>query len=72
MAGNVWEWTSSLYKPYPYDATDGREDMASSGNRVLRGGSWFNLDDYVRSAYRANDAPDGIDNSVGFRCARSP
>ena len=39
MAGNVFEWVSSLNKAYPYDAADGREDVISSGNRVIRGGA---------------------------------
>ena len=34
MAGNVWEWVSSLYKSYPYDAEDGREDLAIADSRV--------------------------------------
>jgi len=72
MAGNVWEWVSSLYKPYPYDANDGRENLNSSGDRVLRGGSWVNLDINLRSALRAFGDPTYSDISVGFRCARSP
>ncbi len=40
MAGNVWEWTHSLYKSYPYRVDDGREDEAASGYRVVRGGSF--------------------------------
>src|SRR5262245_5389183 len=27
MAGNGWEWVSSAYRPYPYNAADGREEM---------------------------------------------
>jgi eukaryotic-like serine/threonine-protein kinase len=69
MAGNVWEWTSSLYKEYPYDAADGREDVEASGFRVVRGGSWSFYDWYLRSAFRSRLYPDDSDLDDGFRCA---
>ena len=41
MAGNVSEWTSSIYKPYPYVGDDGREDMSDKdARRVARGAAW--------------------------------
>ena len=38
MLGGVWEWCSSLDRPYPYNAADGREDPGAAGLRILRGG----------------------------------
>jgi formylglycine-generating enzyme required for sulfatase activity len=43
MAGNVWEWTLSLLKDYPYDPKDGREDAQAEGRRRLRGGAFFDI-----------------------------
>ncbi len=71
VAGNVWEWASSLYKSYPYDREDGREDLAAVGRRVVRGGSWGHDQWFVRAANRLDDGPFRADHYVGFRCARS-
>ncbi len=72
MAGNVWEWVSSLYMSYPYDVSDGREDTSSSDARVLRGGSWYAGVSGLRSADRLYYYPTNSGSYIGFRCARSP
>jgi formylglycine-generating enzyme required for sulfatase activity len=67
MSGNVWEWTRSLLKPYPYDPGDGREDLTKDGHRVVRGGSFFNDVSTLRVACRNDDDP-GLQNYyLGFR-----
>ncbi len=73
LSGNVWEWVSSLYRPYPYDAKDGRESISDTNSaRVLRGGSWLNTDpSYFRAALRNNRGPSYRYVYFGFRCARS-
>ena len=38
LAGNAWEWTTSAYREYPYDADDGREDDPSPGRASCAGG----------------------------------
>jgi formylglycine-generating enzyme required for sulfatase activity len=72
MAGNVWEWTNSLFKGYPYDPKDGREDPNDSGSRVLRGGSFLYGAWDARCAYRVGLLPDLWNDDYGFRIGVSP
>ena len=80
LAGNVFEWVSSIYKPYPYVATDGRENPDDSTSlRSLRGGAMSNLDGdlgpsniQMRSSTRNAQKPDwNLLQDTGLRCARS-
>ena len=73
MAGNVREWTSSLYVPYPYDPDDGREDPGDPDTpsvRVMRGGSWGSVEELVRSSGRLRRESDERSYFDGIRCAR--
>jgi serine/threonine-protein kinase len=78
MAGNVWEWTRSLWgmqaaKPefgYPYSTREAeREDLRAGQDvrRVLRGGSFNNLARDVRCASRHADLPGASGDRRGFR-----
>jgi formylglycine-generating enzyme required for sulfatase activity len=72
MTGNVWEWTRSEYRPYPYDANDGREDLSNLQQKsfTLRGDSWYEIPIYLRAANRYVNSPDYRIVYVGFRLAR--
>ena len=67
MSGNVWEWTCSLYKGYPYKSGDGREELESKESRMLRGGSWYVDHRYIRCANRFRLVPAYFLFSIGFR-----
>ena len=71
MSGNVWEWTHSLKRPYPYKADDGREDESVEGARTLRGGSFVGDGGYARCAYRF-DYDFTLLYYNGFRVAAAP
>jgi len=71
LAGNAWEWTSSLYRPYPYSATDGREDLTIRRHRVMRGGSYHFGERYVRTTHRHHFAMHLRLDFVGLRVAAS-
>jgi formylglycine-generating enzyme required for sulfatase activity len=72
MAGNVWEWCSSLYVDYPYDTGDGREDLEAGAPRVVRGGSWDLSQSNARCAFRLSYVPDDWDPDFGFRIVVAP
>jgi formylglycine-generating enzyme required for sulfatase activity len=67
MAGNVWEWTRSLWRPYPYVADDGREQEAPAGLRVVRGGSYDCAAHQVRCSNRSAINPAYGYDDVGMR-----
>jgi len=67
MHGNVWEWTRSSHRPYPYDETDGRNDLKNSEKKVVRGGSWYDRPYRATSSYRLPYRPYQKIFNVGFR-----
>jgi formylglycine-generating enzyme required for sulfatase activity len=67
MTGNVWEWTSSLYRKYPYRTDEEREDARASGRWVLRGGSFRYLERLARCSGRGHLGPSHRWHYHGFR-----
>jgi len=63
MAGNVWEWTASLFATY--------DGTRSEDKRVLRGGSWGGGDARTeRTTQRFRLGPEAKAQFLGLRCAR--
>ena len=69
MHGNAWEWCQDKYHDtYQGAPTDGSAwESGDSPNRVLRGGSWANYAQSLRSADHAAGSPDNRYNFLGFR-----
>lgn len=64
MTGNVWEWTSSWFAPYPGEAAKGQF-------KVYRGGSWSRrFAKWMRNDLRNRYKVDEHSGAVGFRCAQ--
>lgn len=75
MAGSMLEWTSSLDRPYPYRSDDGRENLSTPGERIVRGGNYI-FDDTPDKLVAWNRTfawrnPATGHRQIGFRCAAS-
>jgi iron(II)-dependent oxidoreductase len=74
LLGDVWEWTSSDFGPYPgfeaFPYAEYSEVFFGGGYKVLRGGSWATHPAAVRITFRNWDFPVRRQIFAGFRTAR--
>jgi len=73
MAGQVWEWTTSISQPYPYDPHDGREHLATTAPRMARGGSSASPAERLTATSREMISPARQATGhayIGFRCVK--
>lgn len=74
LIGDVWEWTSSDFEPYPgfeaFPYAEYSEVFLSGDYKVLRGGSFGTDEVACRGTFRNWDHPIRRQIFAGFRCAR--
>jgi iron(II)-dependent oxidoreductase len=74
LIGDVWEWTSSGWHPYPgftvFPYPEYSQVFFGGDYRVLRGGSFGTDASAIRATFRNWDHPIRRQIFSGFRCAR--
>jgi formylglycine-generating enzyme required for sulfatase activity len=69
MHGNVWEWVTDWYGPYPQEDLLDPTGPPSGEQRIVRGGSWQSDAGAARCGTRSSRDPATPDPAVGFRVA---
>lgn len=69
VAGNVGEWTSSPWQPYPFLSGDTPPVEQSTSSRITRGGAWDASALMARAATRGGAHPLAVADIIGFRLA---
>ena len=67
MSGNVWEWTSSPFQPYPYTLDDDRANLDADALWVIRGGGFGDEARLIRATARGGADPGARRAFIGFR-----
>ena len=81
MAGNVAEWTSTVYTASGVAAMNdlnpelkynaAKEDPYRLKKKSVRGGSWKDPESFIRSAWRSWEYQNQPRSFIGFRCVRT-
>ena len=73
MTGNVWEWTLDAYDSNAYSRSERKDPWVKEGRRrVVRGGSWNDLQRFCRPTNRDHHEADIKGDILGFRIVLAP
>ncbi|MBN1250986.1 MAG: formylglycine-generating enzyme family protein [Bacteroidales bacterium] len=72
MSGNAWEWCLDKYGRYTSQAQKNPTGCESGIFRVIRGGSWYYVDDMTRVTSRDGPYPHFTNYNYGFRIVKNP